>query len=192
MQSTRSTPLALSLFPAHTRNVEVARALIFTFVGVCLLTLSAKAQVPFYPVPLTLQSLVLLMIGAAYGAPLAFVTGIAYLGAGAMGFPVFAGTPEKGLGLAYMAGPTAGYLVAFPVAMWIAGKTAEKPGIFRLLAGFLLAHVVIFMGGFAWLNQLMGAEKAMAVGVMPFILATVVKTALAAAAYFGLIKIVQK
>lgn len=184
--------LVASLWPVQSKSSEAIRGAVLIAAGVAIMALSAKAQIPFYPVPMTLQSLVLLMIGAAYGAPLAFATGIAYLAAGAMGYPVFAGTPEKGIGLAYMVGPTAGYLAAFPIAMWIAGKTAEVAGFVRLVVGFLAAHAVIFIGGFAWMAQLFGTEKAWMLGVAPFILVTVVKSALAVAAHMGLLKVLGR
>jgi biotin transporter BioY len=96
--------------------------------GVCLLTLSAKLQVPFYPVPMTMQTLVVLMIGMAYGRMLGTATVVAYLLAGAAGLPVFAGTPERGIGLAYMTGPTGGYLLGFLIASWLMGMLADAAG----------------------------------------------------------------
>ena len=94
--------------------------------GVCLLTLSAKLQVPFYPVPMTMQTLVVLMIGMACGRVLGTATVAAYLLAGAAGLPVFAGTPERGIGLAYMMGPTGGFLLGFLVSAWLIGALAER------------------------------------------------------------------
>ena len=82
-------------------------------VGVAAIVASAKAQIPFWPVPLTLQTLVIAVLAMGYGARLGGVTLASYLALGAAGLPVFAGTPEKGIGLAYMAGPTGGYLVGF-------------------------------------------------------------------------------
>ncbi len=192
MSLTRSAPLISSIFPTTTTSASLLRGIIFTIAGVALLTLSAKAKValPFDLVPMTMQSLVLMVIGAAYGSRLGFATGMAYLAAGAMGLPVFAGTPEKGIGLAYMVGPTAGYLAAYPVAMWMAGRIAEKVSFARLTTGFLAAHVVIFIGGYAWLAQLIGPEKAFYSGVAPFILGSVIKTLLAACTHIGLVKLV--
>ena len=90
-------------------------------VGTLILTLSAKITVPFWPVPATLQTLALFAIAAAYGSRLAVATVILYLIEGAVGLPVFAGTPEKGIGLAYMVGPTGGYLIGFVVAAMACG-----------------------------------------------------------------------
>ena len=113
--------------PGRTAPPPAALGLVAAVVGgVCLLTLSAKLQVPFYPVPMTMQTLVVLMIGMAYGRVLGTATVAAYLLAGAAGLPVFAGTPERGIGLAYMMGPTGGYLVGFLVSAWLMGALAER------------------------------------------------------------------
>ena len=104
----------------------LARSVAAVVLGSLLLTLSAQLQVPFFPVPMTLQVLVVLLVGVAAGPRLAGVTLAVYLAQGAAGLPVFAGTPEKGLGLAYMAGPTGGYLLGFLVAAVLVGWMAER------------------------------------------------------------------
>jgi len=153
--------------------------------GVCLLTLSAKLQVPFYPVPMTMQTLVVLMIGMACGRVLGTATVAAYLLAGAAGLPVFAGTPERGIGLAYMMGPTGGYLLGFLVSAWLMGALAERgwSGSFLLSAvAMVVGHAVILTAGVAWLAALVGPEKAIATGLVPFLATTAVKCALGAVA----------
>ena len=128
--------------------------------GVCLLTLSAKLQVPFYPVPMTMQTLVVLMIGMACGRVLGTATVAAYLLAGAAGLPVFAGTPERGLGLAYMMGPTGGFLLGFLISAWLVGRAgrARLEQLVRALAvAMVIGHVVILAAGVAWLA---GAARA--------------------------------
>src|SRR5262245_60405354 len=100
--------------------------IVLTVVGVLLLTLSAKIQIPLWPVPMTMQTYVILVIGMAYGTRLAMLTVFAYLLAGALGLPVFAGTPEKGIGIPYMLGPTGGYLAGFLAATLLMGKLAER------------------------------------------------------------------
>jgi biotin transport system substrate-specific component len=146
-----------------------------------LLALSAKVQVPFFPVPMTLQSLVVLVIGAAFGWRLGAVTVLAYLAEGAAGLPVFAGA---GTGPAYMMGPTCGYLVGFVLAAMLTGALAER-GYTKTVLGTLgvmaLGHAVIFVPGYLWLATLFGAEKAYLVGVAPFFAATAIKTSLGAA-----------
>lgn len=153
--------------------------------GVCLLTLSAKVQVPFWPVPMTMQTLVVLMLGMAYGSRLAAGTVLAYLLAGAAGLPVFAGTPERGIGLAYMMGPTAGFLVGFVIAAWIVGFLAERGWDRSFLTcgvAMIAGHVAISLSGVVWLAVLMGTTKAIDIGLIPFLASSALKTALGTAA----------
>ena len=117
--------LAHRLWPADSGRA-VLRAVLLALFGSLLLWVSAKVQVPFYPVPMTFQGAVVLLIGLAYGPRLAAATLLLYLAEGAVGLPVFAGTPERGIGLAYMVGPTGGYLAGFLAAAVIAGWTAER------------------------------------------------------------------
>ncbi len=177
--------LAGALWPsAAGARLGVLRGLVLAFVGAALLTVSAKLQVPFHPVPLSMQTLVVLVIGAAYGWRLGMATIMLYLVEGAMGFPVFAGTPEKGLGLPYMMGPTGGYLVGFVAAAGIVGWLAERGwdrSLARLFIAMGLGHVVILAAGYGWLATLIGPEKAWIGGVVPFIWASVLKNALGAA-----------
>jgi biotin transport system substrate-specific component len=152
--------------------------------GAALLTLSAKIQIPWWPVPMTMQTYVVLVIAMGYGMRLGLLTVGSYIALGAIGFPVFAGSPERGVGLAYLAGPTGGYLVGFLVAAAACGWLAERGWdrrIWTCLAAMTLGHALIFAFGVAWLAMLMGLERAVALGFTPFILATVLKTALAAA-----------
>jgi biotin transport system substrate-specific component len=149
--------------------------------GSLLLALSAKVQVPFYPVPLTLQTLVVLLLGAALGARLATASVALYLLEGLVRMPVFAGAVAGPL---YMAGPTAGFLVGFLAAAALIGFVADRRwdrSWIRLLVSLSLGHAVVFAFGFLWLAQLIGPEKAFAAGVAPFALATIVKTLLAVA-----------
>lgn len=156
--------------------------LLLVVAGVLLLTVSAKLQIPLWPVPMTMQTYVILVIGMAYGMRLGVLTVGACLAAGAIGLPVFAGTPEKGIGLAYMAGPTGGYLLGFMIATFLLGKFAERGWDRRMgasLVAMTTAHLLILACGAAWLSALMGWERAIAVGVTPFVTATIIKTLLA-------------
>lgn len=177
--------LAGALWPARgDARLGLLRGLVLAFLGTSALTLSAKLQVPFYPVPMTLQSLVVLLIGASYGWRLGTATLVLYMVEGALGLPVFAGTPEKGLGVAYMAGPTGGYLLGFVAAAGLVGWLAERGwdrSVTRLFVAMAIGHAVIFAAGYAWLASLIGADKAWAGGVAPFLWATLVKNALGAA-----------
>lgn len=161
------------------------RATVLAFVGTLLLTLSAKVQVPFYPVPMTMQTFVVLGIGMAYGWRLGGATLLLYMAEGAMGLPVFAGTPEKGIGLAYMMGGTGGYLVGFVLAAMATGWLAEK-GMDRSVVGtavaMLVGNALIYVPGVLYLGVLFGFDKPIVEwGFTPFILGDVAKLALAAA-----------
>ncbi len=158
--------------------------MLLALVGTLALTVSAKTQIPFWPIPMTMQTFVVLVIGMAYGSRLGVVTVALYLLEGALGLPVFAGTPEKGVGLAYMMGPTGGYLLGFVVAAWVCGWLAERGfdrSPLKSLVAMSAGHALIFLFGVAWLAQLMGIEKAFMVGVVPFWAATIVKTLLGVA-----------
>jgi biotin transport system substrate-specific component len=176
--------LAGAVWPEQTATGQrFARAALLALVGSAVLALSAKISVPFFPVPLTLQSLAVLVIGAAFGARLGAATVALYLVEGAVGLPVFAGLPIHGSGVAYMAGPTGGYLLGYLLAAALVGFVAERGAdrsVPQLLGAMTLGHVVIFVPGYAWLAHLTGSQMAWATGVMPFILGTVVKTLLGA------------
>lgn len=179
-------PLIEALWPTAAANDArgLIRKAILVIGGSLLLTMSAKINVPFYPVPMTMQTFAVIVIGAAFGWRLGVATVLFYLAQGAAGFPVFAGTPEKGIGLAYMAGPTGGYLLGFVAGAAVAGWLAERGwdrSILSLTLAMFLAHATIFVFGTAWLGTLIGFEKAWLAGVAPFYLATAFKTLLAAA-----------
>ena len=168
-----------ALWPAHGAS-RLLRAGVLAVLGSALLTLSAKIQVPFYPVPMTMQTLVVLLIGMAFGARLGAATMMLYLAEGAVGLPVFAGTPEKGIGLAYMVGPTGGYLLGFVLAAAIAGWIVERR---RDAAGLALAvlagSIAIYASGVLWLASLVGFGRALEVGLLPFLWGDLLKAGLA-------------
>lgn len=177
------SPLIDALWPAE-GTFGVARNVLLAVTGSLVLWLSAKINVPFYPVPMTMQTFAVLVIGAAFGWKLGAATVLLYLAEGAAGFPVFAGTPARGIGLAYMFGPTGGYLIGFVAGAALVGWLCENGwgrGFGWLTAGMFIGHVVIFAYGLAWLASQIGFEKAWATGVAPFYLATLFKTLLAAA-----------
>ena len=163
---------------------SLLRKFVLVLAGTALLTLSAKVQVPFYPVPMTMQTFVVLVISMAFGWRLGAATVLLYLVEGAFGLPVFAGTPAKGIGLAYMAGPTGGYLVGFAVSAAIVGYLGERGwdrNLLTTLAAMVIGTATIFVFGYVWLAHLIGFEKAFQFGVLPFTWAAVFKIALAAA-----------
>jgi biotin transport system substrate-specific component len=177
-------PLAAVAWPGRADGFSRSlRAAILIALGTALLTLSAKTNLPLPYVPMTLQTLVVLMIGAAYGWRLGGLTVLAYLAEGACGLPVFAGPVG---GLAPLMGPTAGYLAGFVAAAIITGWLSER-GWDRSPAWLFVAmgigHIVILGCGFAWLAFAvkLGVEKAWLVGIAPFVVASVIKNALGAA-----------
>lgn len=181
--------LADRLWPSHL-SVRAARPAALAVAGTLALAISAKVQVPFYPVPLTLQTLTVLVLGAAFGTRLAAATVALYLLEGLLGLPVFAGAVA---GPAYLAGPTGGFLAGFLLAAAFVGWCAERGydrSPWTLLAVMAAGHALIFACGFGWLATLIGPERAWMGGVAPFALATLVKTMLAAALMPALWKLV--
>ncbi|MCK1491480.1 biotin transporter BioY [Bradyrhizobium sp. 180] len=164
-------------------SVGALRAFVLIALGTALMALSAKVGLPLPYVPMTLQTLVVLMIGAAYGWRLGSATMIAYLAEGALGLPVFAGPVA---GIAPLVGPTAGYLFGFVLAAFVTGWLAERGwdrSVVPLFAAMAVGHIVILAAGFGWLalGLGLGAAKAWQVGIVPFIAASLVKNALGAA-----------
>ncbi len=178
--------LADRLWPQSAETSPAFRALRFVglaLVGTLLLTLSAKIKVPFNPVEMNMQTFMVLALAAAYGRNLAIATVLLYLAEGAMGLPVFTGTPERGIGLAYMMGSTGGYLVGFVICAAIVGTAADRgwsSSILKIGTAMLLGLIVIFALGFAWLSVLIGPASAFQFGVLPFLLGDATKLALAA------------
>lgn len=175
--------IASQLWPQE-KSSSALRNVVLAFVGSLLIALSSKVQVPFYPVPMTMQTFVILGIGMAYGPRLAFATIALYLAEGAFGLPVFAGTPEKGIGLAYMMGGTGGYLLGYVLAAVTCGWLAEKGwdrNVFKTTAAMLIGSSLIYIPGLLWLGMLFGWDKPILEwGFTPFVLGDLAKVALAA------------
>jgi len=170
----------------------IAKMALAAVLGSALLAISAKVQVPFYPVPMTLQSMVIMVLGMAYGSRLAAATVLLYLAEGLAGLPVFAGA---GAGPAYMMGPTAGYLVGFVVAAFVIGWLAERGWDrtpVKAVTAMAIGHALLFVPGVAWLAVLFGMDKAIAVGLTPFLAASLLKTALGAALMQAAWKVVAR
>jgi biotin transport system substrate-specific component len=189
MQSRATTHAALAPTLSGNRAIQ---NVVLVLIGTAVLAISAKIQVPFWPVPMTLQTLAVMLIGATYGSRLAVATVLAYVAEGALGLPVFANTPPQIAGPAYLIGPTAGYIWGWVVAAAIIGLAADRGwsrSVPKMFAAMLAGEVILFGMGFIWLAWFatlssgavgMGAEKALAAGVTPFLLADLLKTALAA------------
>jgi biotin transport system substrate-specific component len=177
--SARSIQVVAPHFPL----AAVLRRVVLIALGTALLTLSAKTNLPLPYVPMTLQTLVVLVIGAAYGWRLGVTTVMVYLAEGAIGLPVFAGPVG---GLAPLTGPTAGYLIGFVAAAFATGWLSERGwdrSVPLLFVAMGLGHIIILGCGFAWLalGMKFGPEKAWLVGIAPFVVASVIKNSLGAA-----------
>ena len=151
---------------------KLLKYFLIVIVGSVLLALSAKIKIPFYPVPMTMQTFVVLFLGLALGWKLGVATAILYLVEGAFGLPVFSGTPEKGIGLVYLTGPTMGYLLGFVITCYIAGKLDYNNNIFVNFIKLTFATSFIYILGVVWLGELIGWDKPIfKLGVQPFLLA---------------------
>jgi len=144
---------------------------------------SAKIQIPFYPVPLSMQTFVVLIIGMSMGWKLGSATIIFYLAQGIVGLPVFAGTPEKGLGLVYILGPTGGFLIGFVLAVAVVGWLAER-GFNRTIplaaSAMIIGNIVIYIPGVLWLGSVIGWDKpVIELGILPFLLGDALKILIA-------------
>ena len=177
---------------------EAARwgyALALMVLGSLVLWVSAKVHVPFYPVPQTLQTLMVFAIGAAFGWRLGAATVLLYLAEGAFGLPVFSGTPERGIGVAYMMGPTGGYLLGFVLAAAVSGWFAEKGfdrTFPRMFVAMLVATIAVHLPGAAWLAQFVGYDRALELGIVPFIWGDLIKVALAAVGFPAVWQLLRK
>ena len=153
--------------------------LLAVIAGIAVLAVSAHIKIPFYPVPLTMQTLAVLAIGMTYGTRLGGATVLGYLGAGAAGAPVFAG----GAGIAYMMGPTGGYLLGFFVAAIVLGALAERGwtrSMITTAAAMVLGNAIIYLLGVSWLANLIGSAKAFEFGLLPFLYGDALKLVIAA------------
>lgn len=159
---------------------RIAIALFLALLGSLILAASARIQVPFWPVPMTMQTLVVLVLAMLLGAGLGCGVIVLYIAEGMLGLPVFANTPERGVGIAYLLGPTGGYLFGFALAAYVAGWLAERgyTGVVRAIAVQALGTAIILACGWAWLGLQIGHEKAFAAGVLPFLVSSAVKIVL--------------
>jgi biotin transport system substrate-specific component len=189
---TNTAGAALAPTLLSNRADRALQELALVLAGTLVLYISAKVFVPFFPVPMTLQTLAVMAIAAAYGQRLGTLTVLAYLAEGAVGIPVFTATPPAVAGLTYFLGPTGGFLAGFVLLAIIVGYAADRGwdrSPFRLFAAMLAADVVVFALGFAWLAMFaqvgqhtgIGFAKAFTVGVVPFVLGDLLKIALASA-----------
>tara|TARA_B100001029_G_C15023125_1_gene431890 strand:+ start:493 stop:1038 length:546 start_codon:yes stop_codon:yes gene_type:complete len=158
------------------REISLVKSLFFALIGTIVLALSAKVKIPFWPVPMTMQTFVILLLGILYGWKLGLFTVSLYLFEGILGLPVFAGTPEKGLGLIYFTGPTMGYLVGFLFAVFFAGFLKFDKSFIKNFIKLVFSVSFIYLLGLLWLGNLIGWDKPIyKLGAQPFLLAELFK-----------------
>lgn len=192
MQINPSRALAEAVWPEKTSRA--VQTVLLVVAGTLILAISAKIKVPFYPVPMTLQTLAVLLIGATYGSRLAIATVAAYIAEGIIGLPVFTNTPPLVAGPEYLLGPTAGFIASWLFVAAIVGYAADRGwdrSPLRLGAAMVVAIILQFAMGFAWLAWFahlangaagIGVAKAWGGAVAPFLLGDALKIVLAAAA----------
>ena len=160
-------------------QVKIIKSLFAIILGSIALTISAKIKIPFYPVPMTMQTFVVLFLGVSLGYKIGLASVGLYLFEGILGLPVFSNSPEKGVGLIYFTGPTMGYLIGFLTACYLASKVHNKDSFLMVLAKLTIATSTIYFFGLLWLGTLIGWEKPIiALGAQPFIIAEVFKVVL--------------
>ena len=174
------------------KQIKILKYIFIALLGSIFLAISSKVKIPFYPVPMTMQTLVVLFIGIAFGWKIGVATISLYLFEGIIGLPVFSGTPEKGLGLVYFTGPTMGYLIGFIVTVYISGKFLYDNNLIKNFLKLTFATSFIYIFGMLWLGNLIGWEKPIfKLGAQPFLLAELFKILIATFAV-GLISKLRK
>jgi len=155
---------------------KIAKIIFVAILGTLLLTISAKIKIPFYPVPMTMQTFVVLFLGITLGSKVGLLTVSLYLFEGIFGLPVFAGTPEKGIGFVYFTGPTMGYLIGFLVAVYLSGLFKYDKGPINTFLKLIFSLSFIYILGLIWLGTLIGWDKPIfELGAEPFLLAELFK-----------------
>ena len=158
---------------------KIIKSLLAIVLGSIALTISAKIKIPFYPVPMTMQTFVVLFLGISLGYKIGLATIGLYLIEGIAGLPVFSNSPEKGVGFLYFTGPTMGYLIGFLTACYVASMIKFEDSFFVVLGKLLLATSTIYFLGLLWLGTLIGWEKPIfTLGAKPFLLAEIFKIAI--------------
>ena len=163
------------------KQTKLLKRIFLALIGTIILAISSKIKIPFYPVPMTMQTLVVLSVGVILGWKLGLITIMLYLFEGLIGLPVFAGTPEKGIGIAYFTGPTMGYLLGFIPAVFFAGffKINEKYNLFyKIIFNFIFLTIsvsFIYIFGLIWLYNFVPLDKLWILGALPFLPAELFK-----------------
>ena len=169
---------------------KLVKSVIIVFLGSIILAISAKIKIPFYPVPMTMQTFVVLFLGISFGYKIGIATISLYLFEGIVGLPVFSNSPERGIGLAYFTGPTMGYLLGFISACYLASYIKINENYFIIFLKLIISVSTIYILGILWLGHIIGWEKPLVeLGVTPFLLAEIFKVTLIALLSKKLIKL---
>ena len=165
-----------------TKNISQSKLIKSVFaiiLGSIALAISAKIKIPFYPVPMTMQTFVVLFLGVSLGYKIGLASIGLYLFEGILGLPVFSNSPEKGIGLVYFIGPTMGYLIGFLTASFLASKVNNKDSLLSILIKLIIATSTIYILGLLWLGTLIGWDKPIfLLEAKPFLLAEIFKVIL--------------
>ena len=165
----------MELIKQNTQN-QLIKSLLIIFIGSIILTISAKIKIPFYPVPMTMQTFIVLFFGISFGYKIALATVSLYLLEGILGLPVFSNSPERGVGLAYFTGPTMGYLIGFLAACFLASFVKNDDNYLSIFLKLIFSVSTIYILGILWLGTLIGWDKPiLKLGVMPFLVAEIFK-----------------
>ena len=157
-------------------QTQLIKSIIIIFLGSIILAISAKIKIPFYPVPMTMQTFVVMFLGISFGYKIALATVTLYLLEGILGLPVFSNSPERGVGLAYFTGPTMGYLLGFLTASFLASLINKDDNYFLIFLKLIFSVSTIYLLGILWLGTVIGWDKPIfELGVMPFLLAELFK-----------------
>jgi len=168
----------MELIKENTQS-QLVKSLLIIFIGSIILTVSAKIKIPFYPVPMTMQTFIVLFLGISFGYKIALATVSLYLLEGILGLPVFSNSPERGVGLAYFTGPTMGYLIGFLSACFLASLIKNDDNYFLIFFKLIFSVSTIYILGILWLGTLIGWDKPIfELGVMPFLVAEIFKICL--------------
>tara|TARA_B100001057_G_scaffold470654_1_gene532180 strand:+ start:3522 stop:4073 length:552 start_codon:yes stop_codon:yes gene_type:complete len=160
-------------------QIKLIKTLLIILLGSLALTVSAKIKIPFYPVPMTMQTFMVMFIGLSFGYKIGLATVSLYLFEGIVGLPVFSNSPERGTGLVYFTGPTMGYLVGFLSACYFTKFVNQKDNLFKIFIKLVISVSTIYILGVIWLGSLIGWEKPiLSLGVYPFLLAELFKVVL--------------
>ena len=171
-------------------QTKIVKSLIVIFLGSIILAISAKIKIPFYPVPMTMQTFVVLFLGVGFGYKIAISAVGLYLIEGILGLPVFSNSPERGIGLVYFTGPTMGYLIGFLSASFLASFIKFKDNYLIIFFRLVLAVSTIYILGILWLGTLIGWDKpVIELGVTPFLLAELFKIVLLTVVTKNIIKL---